>query len=179
VKPSLALRALPFARALTLQNPWAWAICHAGKPVENRTWAAPESLDWLLIHAGKAHDPDGPGFTKAMGFNVPPAGKLATSAIVAIARLGHVCNSGLRGAHNCCGPWAANGQFHWRLDEDVLVLDRPVPATGRLGLWRPDRRTLDDLETVLREMWAGDLESGERTVIDLRPEVRAALEATP
>jgi hypothetical protein len=24
--------------ALTVRNPWAWAIAHGGKPVENRSW---------------------------------------------------------------------------------------------------------------------------------------------
>ena len=31
-------------RALTLKQPWAWAISHAGKDVENRTWPVPPKL---------------------------------------------------------------------------------------------------------------------------------------
>lgn len=33
-----AARALP-AKALTIRQPWAWAIIHAGKDVENRDWS--------------------------------------------------------------------------------------------------------------------------------------------
>lgn len=41
--------------ALTLKHPWPWAICVAGKDVENRTWA-PRQLrrgDRFAIHGGK------------------------------------------------------------------------------------------------------------------------------
>ena len=31
-------------RALTLKQPWPWAIVHAGKDVENRTWPVPPKL---------------------------------------------------------------------------------------------------------------------------------------
>ena len=30
--------------------------------------------------------------------------------------------------------WQAEGQYHWLL-EDVQVLDKPVPAKGRMGFW--------------------------------------------
>jgi hypothetical protein len=41
-------------RALTVRQPWAWAIFH-GKPVENRSWATKYRGD-LLIHARKQFD---------------------------------------------------------------------------------------------------------------------------
>lgn len=31
-------------RCLTLRQPWAWAVCHAGKDVENRGWPVPSVL---------------------------------------------------------------------------------------------------------------------------------------
>ena len=48
--------------ALSVRQPWAWAIIHAGKPVENRDWEkCPEWRNyrgWVLIHASKGmtHD---------------------------------------------------------------------------------------------------------------------------
>lgn len=41
-------------KALTLWQPWSWAIAHAGKRVENRTWAPPASVigQRVAIHAG-------------------------------------------------------------------------------------------------------------------------------
>ncbi len=48
-------------RALTVKQPWAWAICHAGKDVENRGWPIPPKLledgpVRVALHAGKAMD---------------------------------------------------------------------------------------------------------------------------
>lgn len=37
--------------ALTVRNPWAWAIAHAGKSVENRTWEMTHKGP-LWLHAG-------------------------------------------------------------------------------------------------------------------------------
>jgi len=41
-------------KALTLKQPWAWAVAHAGKDVENRTWKPPASVigQRIAIHAG-------------------------------------------------------------------------------------------------------------------------------
>jgi hypothetical protein len=39
-------------KALSLRQPWAWAIVHAGKRIENRTWNTSLRGDFL-IHAAK------------------------------------------------------------------------------------------------------------------------------
>lgn len=38
-------------KALSIRQPWAWAILHAGKRIENRTWAT-RYRGPILIHAG-------------------------------------------------------------------------------------------------------------------------------
>ena len=45
-------------KALTLIQPWAWAIVHLGKRVENRSWSPPRSLigQRIALHAGKKYD---------------------------------------------------------------------------------------------------------------------------
>lgn len=40
-------------KALTVIQPWAWAIIHGGKLVENRSWPT-DYRGPLLIHAGKS-----------------------------------------------------------------------------------------------------------------------------
>jgi hypothetical protein len=40
------------ALALSIRQPWAWLICHAGKDIENRDWPT-RFRGPLLIHAGK------------------------------------------------------------------------------------------------------------------------------
>lgn len=39
-------------RALSIRQPWAWLILHAGKDIENRDWHTPYR-GLILIHAGK------------------------------------------------------------------------------------------------------------------------------
>ena len=43
---------------LSIQQPWAWAILHAGKDYENRTWKN-DFTGIFLIHTGKKIDDDG------------------------------------------------------------------------------------------------------------------------
>lgn len=40
-------------RALSIRQPWAWAITHAGKRIENRSWST-NYRGPILIHAGAA-----------------------------------------------------------------------------------------------------------------------------
>lgn len=41
-------------KAISIRQPWAWAILHAGKRVENRDWrGAPSYRGPILIHAAK------------------------------------------------------------------------------------------------------------------------------
>lgn len=142
----MILDALTDARALTLRNPWAHAVAHHGKTVENRTWMPPESVDTLLIHAGKGRDPVGRIDLDARGLDYTDA---ATSAIVAVADLAFACNTSRFGEIACaCGPWALRRYCHWTLI-NVRTLSTPVPATGRQGLWRP---TADVLAAVREQL---------------------------
>jgi hypothetical protein len=144
----MAIRIPGDTPALTLLNPWGYAITHKGKRAENRTWTAPESLDYLLIHAGKGWDKTAPAELYREARDLNAEGIVPTSAIVAVARIGHVCDSSVRGRSCACGEWAAEGQYHWVLNE-VTVLTEPVPCPGWLKLWRP---AADVLAAVQRQV---------------------------
>ena len=45
-------------RALSINQPWAWAIVEAGKDIENRVWRT-NYRGKFWIHAGKKFDVDG------------------------------------------------------------------------------------------------------------------------
>lgn len=45
-------------KALSILQPWAWAILHLGKDIENRTWRT-NVRGRFLIHTGKGFDTDG------------------------------------------------------------------------------------------------------------------------
>ncbi|RFS82813.1 hypothetical protein D0T12_25640 [Actinomadura spongiicola] len=120
-------------QAISVQQPWAFAIARGGKSVSNQgmptAYRGP-----LLVHASMRVDLkacDSP-LIQAAGWD--PRDPLATiGAVIAVADLDHVCSP----TDICdCGPWAEPGMHHWHLSE-VRALPRPIVALGRPGLWEP------------------------------------------
>jgi hypothetical protein len=104
---------------LTLKQPWAWAVFHAGKDVENRSYPVAYRGP-LYIHAGKAYDPEG---AKAVQpFITDPPLSLDFGLII-----GHVQLVGCVRDHP--SRWASPGSWHWLIAEPVL-LPEPVPHRG-------------------------------------------------
>lgn len=154
-------------RVLTLKPVWAWCVVAAGKRVESRA-SSTRYRGRLLIHAGRTRavgaevvaasdaarqvmgwppgvlveDHADPGFVgRHVGWYDD-----ATGAVFDAAPVGHVLASArLAGVHPAdhpacrCGPYAMPGMFHWVID-DVVPVPVPVPAVGRLGLWKPGRK---------------------------------------
>jgi hypothetical protein len=121
-------------RALTIRQPWAGAIAHQTKRVENRSWKLPPKHEGarILIHAGAQPDRDARVYGERLD---------VYSAIVAVATLAgcHFDN----GNQVCCSYWAQPGLYHWELT-DVVALAEPVPASGRLGIWTPSPSLIAD-----------------------------------
>lgn len=111
----------PNEPAITLQQPWAWAIFHAGKDVENRSWK-PRHRGRLWIHAGmtKGRWPDWPA-----GVASPPDG-LPRGVVLDYVTLVDCVKESV-------SPWAVEGSWHWLL-EDPVVLAVPFERRGVLGL---------------------------------------------
>ena len=161
-------------KALTVQQPWAWAIMHGGKDVENRTQA------WgyrglLAIHAGARISQRGvesplvdAAFRRRPREVALPdiRGCEASKAIIGVVDLIEVHVA----ADGCCdSPWGereyGDGRPGFervrRRDIVHLVLERPrpldvpVPCRGALGLWTVpsgvDDQVLAGLELATRE----------------------------
>lgn len=45
-------------KALSIKQPWAWAIIHGGKDIENRLWKS-DFRGRFLVHASKSFDMEG------------------------------------------------------------------------------------------------------------------------
>lgn len=137
----------PIIRGLTLWRPWAAAIVHGPKRVENRPWFPPLSLLdcglWIAVHAGKRWDPGGARFIAETWQECPAAldhddeetgwpPAFVAQGIVGVARV-----AGVEGAGGRYGqptdPWAV-GPWCWHL-ADVRVLPTPIPCRGAQGLW--------------------------------------------
>jgi hypothetical protein len=132
-------------RALTLVQPWAWAIAHADKRVENRTWLPPRALvgAYLAIHAGKGFDKHAQWKLVQHGYE-PPALHVH-GAIVAVARVKGTVRERDPNVHD--DPWFC-GPIGWQLDE-VRTFAEPVPCRGAQGLWTVP----DDVLAVVRARW--------------------------
>jgi hypothetical protein len=129
-------------RGLTLRQPWAWAIFHAGKDVENRFWTPRQTNKPLLakggrliIHAGLRPDPcyATAAYTieqiaELEPGTVPPFSKMPKGMIVGCVTVVDF----LRGSPSA---WAQNGPkiWNWILANPVAV--QPFPFSGARGLW--------------------------------------------
>jgi len=143
-------------RALTVRQPWAWAIVEGGKHVENRsrgtTYRGPLAIHAALTWSARgASDPrvlaawDPAGLGRGWGPDDFPAG-----AVIGVVDLVDA-----HPAAGCCEPWGeaeyseANGRtvrtVHHLVLEQPRALPEPIPARGALGLWTPPRDLIDRL----------------------------------
>ncbi len=125
-------------RALSIRQPWAWAILYAGKRVENRTWQTSYRGE-IYIHAGLHVDrealEDLQDIIAAVPAPRPPASRgalIGTAMLVDCVSVEHVPTEQL--------AWAT-GPFCFIL-EDVRPLPRPVACRGALGFFRVDPKTV-------------------------------------
>jgi hypothetical protein len=125
-------------RALTVRQPWADAIAHGPKRVENRT--RPTKYQGRLpIHAGLAAD------RSALHGGLQDDWPDTRGAVIATAYLTGCHEAQPEG---CCGAWSFPDSWHWLLAL-VRPLAEPVPAKGQLGLWTPDSEVLAAVEAQL------------------------------
>ena len=126
-------RGLP---ALSVRQPWAWAIIHAGKPVENRSHFALDKMgfkargvDRFAIHAAKGMTrdeyEDAATFMEKLGVACPSPASLLRGGIIGTVRFEGIVNK---------------SPSPWFFGPKAIVMSDPVacdfiPATGALGLF--------------------------------------------
>lgn len=115
-------------KCLTVLQPWAWAILHAGKSVENRTWRT-RHRGPLLIHAGASRRMLADGLDWLARIGVSPPDDFVFSAILGVADLiDCVPAVDVKGNRWACGPWC------WVLDRP-RPLPSAIPYRGRQMLY--------------------------------------------
>lgn len=120
--------------ALSVRQPWAWAILHAGKDIENRAWRpanpAIRFRGRIAVHASKgmtqAEYADASEFMARIGVNCPEFGSLQRGGIVGSVTIVNAVGSS-------ASPW-----FFGPVG---LVLEDPtptdfIPSIGALGVFR-------------------------------------------
>lgn len=160
-------------RILTVRQPWAWAIIHGGKDVENRVRSLGPYRGVVAIHAGLTDDWDGhwnpliiaarPGLSahsyrrsqwrygaiiglvnlngghtsdECYARGLHHAATLYRSDRAAFDLLPDSGAGGLIGKAALCSPWAMGDHHHLGLSNPRPIT--PIPAKGKLGLWKPD-----------------------------------------
>ncbi|GEL47428.1 hypothetical protein CHO01_25440 [Cellulomonas hominis] len=153
-------------RVLTVRQPWAWAIIHAGKDVENRVQTLGPYRGPVAIHAGLGEVDRNNDASRALraahGTEAPT--QLHFGAVIGVVDLTDVHHDNtVRGAslHCCsdsdwhgrdprcpgmCSPWAMADHHHLVL-ANPRPLARPIPHRGGLGL----RRAPADLVAAITE----------------------------
>ncbi|CAI6024777.1 hypothetical protein PAECIP112173_00398 [Paenibacillus sp. JJ-100] len=136
-------------KAITIIQPWATLIAIGAKQYETRSWATKHRGE-IAIHAGKKIDAEAckePEIRKVLeeyGYRID---NLPTGAVVATAQLTNCLKSVdtwtdgyvLEGNRLVYSPEYEFGDFEpgryaWEMS-DVEMLDKPLPAKGRQGLW--------------------------------------------
>ena len=132
--------------AISVRQPWAWALIHGGKDVENRT-KAPQGTGNLIgrrfcIHASKgmtqAEYEHAADFMATVGIECPRPDRLIRGGVIGSVRLDHVTSEypsrwffGPRGLivrePQSCDPVAASGQLGWFKWKPSGVLEEPKP----------------------------------------------------
>ncbi len=130
--------------AISVRQPWAWAIIHGGKDVENRTlWAPWQPLvgQRVAIHASKGMTReeylDAAAFCDERGIQAPAPADLVRGAII-----GSVKVTGLSGALE--SPWFF-GPVGLALSQPVAC--SAVPCAGALGVFDWLKRSSGEAET--------------------------------
>lgn len=155
-------------RALTLHQPWAWAIAHADKRIENRGPRPMRGIvgQQLAIHAGKAFDDEAAvamweGRYGDAARLCPVQSEVTTSCIVAVVRVFGVAMvpREVREKGFAVHPWWA-GPFGLLLT-DVVTLGQPVWCRGMQGYWNVPPLALHQVEGQLAALKAAAELGGE------------------
>jgi hypothetical protein len=113
-------------RALSIRQPWAWAVAAGLKRIENRSWRV-SYRGPLAIHAARVVETEAFPRCERLARRTVPF-NLATGAVVAVVHLADiVMASELRD-----DPWA-EGPWCWVLDDVMPIC--PVACEGRQQLF--------------------------------------------
>lgn len=133
-------------RILTVRQPWAWAIIHGGKDIENRVRnVAGGYRGPVAIHAGLALDESAFGsatlhnaWLSAGGDKAPGGwGISKRGRIIGVVDLVEVHSLHPDSRAPLCSPWAEAGARHLEL-ANPRALAEPIPYRGALGLRKLD-----------------------------------------
>lgn len=144
-------------KALSIRQPWAWAIANAGKDVENRNWNM-NHRGTLAIHASKSmtmaeYHEFNHFFYNQLGDKyhnhftspaLPNFDSLVRGAVIAIVTAVDCVTS-----HH--SPWFC-GPYGLIIKKKVILPD-PIHCKGQLGFFDLPKIESDIIEYYLKSLW--------------------------
>ena len=119
-------------KALSVRQPYAWALIAGRKPVEYRTWRT-DHRGPLAIHAARSRsylaDPADLAEFRREWPDLPDPDRLVYGAVIGIVNL-----------VDCVPSPDRRGEWHWRV-ADPRPLETPVPCVGNTTLFRVELST--------------------------------------
>jgi len=159
-------------KALSIKQPWAWAICNLPievvKDIENRSWNTKYRGEFL-VHAGKTFDYA--GYIKIQDIllnlrhkrkkfkgKLPAINEFVKGAFIGVSSITDVVNNNDIYFRNTDSPWY-DGEFGFVL-EDSKPFENPIPYKGQLNFFNVSGDVVrDELEnTYSRGMPANNYE---------------------
>ena len=130
--------------ALSLRQPWAWAILYAGKRIENRTWAT-SYRGRIRLHAAKTWDDE--GYIWLLNEGGCDTFLPAAEDPIWFPRGAYVGEVTVADCYSVDWPDAdiPEGQEIWEFGpvcwvlKDPIAYASPIPGRGYPGLYYPDR----------------------------------------
>lgn len=130
-------------KAITICQPWPWAIFYGPKRIENRTWPS-DHRGPLLIHAGKSRKfwDDGCLFLDRYGWR-PPAIEIQWGAIIGVVEMVDCVPVAAVSVDLFAeGPWC-------HVYENPRPFAEPIPYRGQQGMFFvPDSVVAAQLEAT-------------------------------
>ncbi|MBD2510682.1 ASCH domain-containing protein [Nostoc muscorum FACHB-395] len=117
-------------KAISVRQPWAWAIIYALKDIENRGWPIHYRGD-ILIHAAKTCTKKeyqvAREFGHCMGVVIPELISLRRGQIIGMVTIVDCKFSQI------ASGWGMAEQYHWELANPREIA--PIPYIGQLGIF--------------------------------------------
>lgn len=117
------------ARALSVQQPWAWLIAHGLKDIENRDWAT-SFRGRIMLHAGKKMDRAAYEDLVLEGHKLPALDDLPCGGFVGEVEI-YGCVKESKSRWFC-------GVYGFQL-RDAVAYEAMIPARGKLGFFVPEQ----------------------------------------
>jgi len=116
-------------RALSIRQPWAWAVCAGVKRTENRSWTT-EHRGTIAIHASTSMQIVN-AFKRESGCEHFSGEWFKTGAIIGLADIVEIASYGPQHESD---PFA-EGPYCWTMSNGRF-LKEPIPLPGKLNLFK-------------------------------------------